>query len=164
MERTEQNPARPSSYAVELLQLLLRHPEKALEVLDRVREWVEDAALVPVLQDIADGTASRDSARWIESVDPSLRDLVVAAVHYQGPDGGILAINDYIVAIERQTQLRHWNQLKERIRQGDATPDVLEAVRTLQQELKTPNIRPKESMRQGKEGSYGTGETHGTSN
>lgn len=164
MERTEVNPARPSSYAVELLQLLLRHPEKALEVLDRVREWVEDAALVPVLQDIADGTASRDSARWIESVDPSLRDLVVAAVHYQGPDGGILAINDYIVAIERQTKLRRWNQLKERIRQGDATPDVLEAVRKLQKELKTSNIRPKESMRQGKEGSYGTGETHGTSN
>lgn len=164
MERTELNPARPSSYAVELLQLLLRHPEKALEVLDRVREWVEDAALVPVLQDIADGTASRDSARWIESVDPSLRDLVVAAVHYQGPDGGILAINDYIVAIERQTQLRRWNQLKERIRQGDATPDVLEAVRKLQKELKISNIRPKESMRQGKEGSYGTGETHGTSN
>ncbi len=164
MERTESKPARPSSYAVELLQLLLRHPEKALEVLDRVREWAEDAALVPVLQDIAAGTANRDTARWIESVDPALRDVVVAAVHYEGPDGGILAINDYIVAIERQTQLRRWNQLKERIRQGDATPDVLEAVRKLQQELNTPNIRTKESMRQGKEGSYGTGETHGTSN
>ncbi len=164
MERTEPNPARPSSYAVELVQLLLRHPEKALEVLERLREWAEDEALVPVLQDIASGTAGRDPARWIESVDPSLRDLVVAAVHYQGPDGGILAINDYMVAIERQIQLRRWNQLKERIRQGDATPDMLEAVRKLQQELKGPSSRSKEAMRQGKEGSYGPGETHSTSN
>ncbi len=163
MERTAQVPSRLASYAVQLLALLLRHPDQVPLVMDQLQEWVKELGLETVLADIAAGTA-RDRARWVEIVDLEVRPLVVEAVHYQGPDGGIPAINDYIAAIARQRQVQRWNYLKERIQKGDAAPELLEEVRREQQQLSMTKNGVHTTTRQGKEGYYGAGKTRGASN
>lgn len=165
MERTAQVPSHLASHAVRLLALLLRHPDQVPLVMDELREWIKEQGLETVLEDVAQGRAARDTARWIELLDPSVRTTVMEAVNYQGPDGGTLEIKDYISAITRQRQLQRWNRLKERVYQeGSMAPEVLEEVRIEQHRLSVAKSGNVITAEQGKEGYYGAGKTRGTSN
>jgi DNA primase len=124
-----------------LLAALIKHPDQIPRVKEALPEWAAQDRIRIVLGDIeADEVPEPDqwSSRW---ADPNVGSLYAAIWQNQEPDGGTQAIEDLIWALERDNARRRYEEIRERVRQGDTSPDLLEEVKRLGPQLERYQFR-----------------------
>ena len=123
---------------VRLLLALKNHPDQIERVRQALPEWVNDPAIRTILGVLeAGGTISPE----LEGPDERVQSLWVAMGQYHEPDGGIPAIDDLVAALERRETERRWEGLRERARQGDTSPELMEEIRRLSTRIAKPQGR-----------------------
>lgn len=134
MERTVSKGARPS-HDVYLLALLVRHPEHVDEVRRELPDWIEKRGLGDVVARVAEGQSPAEISSQIDTMEPGLRSLVLEALTFDGPDGGMRVIKDTVKVIQRREDYVHWQSLIERLRRGESTAQLLEEIQQVQSRI-----------------------------
>ncbi len=134
MERTVSKGARPS-HDVYLLALLIRHPEHVDEVRRELPDWIEKRGLGDVVARIEEGQSPAEISSQIDTMEPGLRSLVLEALTFDGPDGGMRVIKDTVKVIQRREDYVHWQSLIERLRRGESTAQLLEEIQQVQSRI-----------------------------
>lgn len=133
---TEASPRHVPRLEAGLVATVLRYPEEGCRRLQAaLPEWPGKAAVTAVLDAVNQGMRLSSLAQWMDRLDPDARALVLEANAYQLPDGGIEAIDEYVRAIQYRQYQDAWNRLKERVANGERTPEVLAEVQRLQRYL-----------------------------
>lgn len=131
----EASARRIPSVDVRLIATLLQSVERLERVNEEVPEWCQRPPINTVLEAIRQGLRAENMAQWAQHLDEAARDLIVEALACDLPDGGIGAIDEYVRAIKLRTYEMRWNEMKERIRQGDTTPELFAEVQSIQQTI-----------------------------
>lgn len=134
MERTVSKGARPS-HDVYLLALLIRHPEHVDEVRRELPDWIEKRGLGDVVARVEEGQSPAEISSHIDTMEPGLRSLVLEALTFDGPDGGMRVIKDTVKVIQRREDYVHWQSLIERLRRGESTAQLLEEIQQVQSRI-----------------------------
>lgn len=134
MERTVSKGARPS-HDVYLLALLIRHPEHVDEVRRELPDWIEKRGLGDVVARVEEGQSPAEISSHIDTMEPGLRSLVLEALTFDGPDGGMRVIKDTVKVIQRREDYVHWQSLIERLRRGESTAQLLQEIQQVQSRI-----------------------------
>ena len=142
------------SIEIRLLATVLERGEGLDRVVGQIPEWGQQPAVAAVLEAVAQGMRKNNLAIWVERLDESARGLALQANACAVPDGGVEAIDEYVRAIKYRRCQTRWDELKERIRQGDSSPDLLAEVQSVQQLLQRQKAAAwaPDRSRMGKEG------------
>ncbi|MCL5116872.1 MAG: DNA primase [Firmicutes bacterium] len=116
---------------VRLLAVLKNHPDQIERVRQVLPEWAGQTSIAWILEQMSSGRLLEPN-QWSEPPEDSQVESLLAAMwQYHEPDGGNAAIDDLIEALKRRDTERRWQELKERTRQGDTSPELMEEIRRL---------------------------------
>jgi DNA primase len=133
-------PSALPSVDVELMAALVRHPEAIGEVRQRLPRWAEAGTMAQVLDRIATHQA-RELASWLDQIEPPARTWLLEAMTWQGPDGGKVAIDDYVERIKARYDQERYHTLLEQVRHGDMTEDVMKEIQDAVERIRQHKVR-----------------------
>ncbi len=155
MERIISNVKR-RSHDVYLLAFLVRHPEHVGKVRATLSEWIVEHDLTQILKDLEEGRPMSELTSQIDSMGIQVRSLVLEALAYDGPNGGVRALDDVLQAIKKQQDTDKWNRLMARLKQGENSAELIREIQALQGQLAQDQLNrasdPWGAARIGKEG------------
>jgi hypothetical protein len=108
-----------------LLAALKRYPDQIGRVRAALPDWTAEARIGTILDAFVSGGPPTLSG------DVEVESLYAAIEQYDEPDGGIAVIDDLMWRLQRDAARRRYDEIKEMLRQGVVTPDLMEEVRQL---------------------------------
>jgi hypothetical protein len=134
-------PARKSQPTeIWLLAALKRHPDQIERVRHALPVWASDERVNRVLADLSAG-ALPGPDEWPLLGDTHLESLYAALWQYDEPDSGAAVIDDLIWSMERENARHRYEEIKELLRQGNSSPELLDEVRRLSDRLERYQYR-----------------------